>query len=122
MRGDGERLASHSTSLLTQLPPAVFEANAGDRRHFSGGMAPSVRVLKGPFTLAVEANRTYMAALDPDRLLAPFRREAGLEPRRPSYGNWESTGLDGHTAGLARIFAIVFTLLIAQSHPAFAEE
>jgi DUF1680 family protein len=31
--------------------------------------------------------------------LAPFRREAGLEPRKPAYGNWESGGLDGHTAG-----------------------
>ena len=34
-----------------------------------------------------------------DRLLAPFRREAKLEPRKPSYGNWENIGLDGHTAG-----------------------
>ena len=40
-----------------------------------------------------------MLALDPDRLLAPFRREAGLEPPKPSYENWESGGLDGHTAG-----------------------
>lgn len=59
----------------------------------------SVRLLDGPFTAAVDANRTYLLALDPDRLLAPFRREAGLEPRKPSYGNWESSGLDGHTAG-----------------------
>jgi uncharacterized protein len=59
----------------------------------------SVRLLDGPFTAAVAANRAYMLALDPDRLLAPFRREAGLEPRKPSYGNWENTGLDGHTAG-----------------------
>ena len=59
----------------------------------------SVRILKGPFTPAVEANRTYILALDPDRLLAPFRREAGLTPKKPSYGNWENIGLDGHTAG-----------------------
>ncbi|RYG48569.1 glycosyl hydrolase [bacterium] len=59
----------------------------------------SVRLLKGPFTTAVEANRKYLLALDPDRLLAPFRREAGLEPRKPSYENWENIGLDGHTAG-----------------------
>src|SRR4051812_38264872 len=43
----------------------------------------SVRLLDGPFRTAVEANREYMLALDPDRLLAPFRREAGLEPRKP---------------------------------------
>lgn len=59
----------------------------------------SVRLLKSPFTAAVTANQEYLLALDPDRLLAPFRREAGLQPRKPSYGNWESGGLDGHTAG-----------------------
>ena len=59
----------------------------------------SVRLLDSPFTKAVAANREYLLALEPDRLLAPFLREAGLEPRKPSYGNWESSGLDGHTAG-----------------------
>lgn len=59
----------------------------------------AVRLLESPFTTAVEANRAYLLAHDPDRLLAPFLREAGLEPRGEAYGNWESTGLDGHTAG-----------------------
>lgn len=59
----------------------------------------SVRLLDGPFADAVKANRTYLLSLEPDRLLAPFLREAGLEPRAKSYGNWESSGLDGHTAG-----------------------
>ncbi|HET8647511.1 MAG TPA: beta-L-arabinofuranosidase domain-containing protein, partial [Vicinamibacteria bacterium] len=34
-----------------------------------------------------------------DRLLAPYREEAGLGARAPRYPNWESSGLDGHTAG-----------------------
>jgi DUF1680 family protein len=59
----------------------------------------SVRLSDGPFATAAHANRVYLLALEPDRLLAPFRREAGLEPRKPSYGNWENGGLDGHTAG-----------------------
>ena len=59
----------------------------------------SVRLLDGPFAEAAKANRTYLLALDPDRLLAPFLREAGLEAKAKSYGNWESSGLDGHTAG-----------------------
>jgi len=59
-----------------------------------------VRLLPGsPFAAAVEADRAYILALDPDRLLAPFRREAGLPKKAESYGNWESGGLDGHTAG-----------------------
>jgi DUF1680 family protein len=60
----------------------------------------AVRLLPGsPFAEAVKANRTYVLALEPDRLLAPFRREAGLPAKAKPYGNWESGGLDGHTAG-----------------------
>lgn len=58
-----------------------------------------VRLLEGPFLEAVRANREYLLAHDPDRLLAPFRREAGMESKARPYGNWESSGLDGHTAG-----------------------
>ena len=59
----------------------------------------SVRLLDGPFADAVKANRTYLLALEPDRLLAPYLREAGLEPKTKPYGNWESSGLAGHTGG-----------------------
>lgn len=58
-----------------------------------------VRLLESPFFNAVEINRQYLLAHDIDRLLAPFRREAGLEAKAKPYGNWESMGLDGHTAG-----------------------
>jgi DUF1680 family protein len=59
----------------------------------------SVRLLDGYFKDAAAANRAYLLALDPDRLLAPFLREAGLTPKAKVYGNWESSGLDGHSAG-----------------------
>jgi DUF1680 family protein len=59
----------------------------------------SVRLLDGPFADAVKANRAYLLALEPDRLLAPYAREVGLEPKAKAYGNWESSGLAGHTAG-----------------------
>ncbi len=58
-----------------------------------------VRLLESPFLNAVRINRQYLLAHDPDRFLAPFRREAGLEPKARPYGNWESGGLDGHSAG-----------------------
>lgn len=35
-------------------------------------------------------NQEYLISLDPDRLLAWFRREAGLTPKAPVYGGWES--------------------------------
>ncbi|RZJ13501.1 MAG: glycosyl hydrolase [Rubrivivax sp.] len=59
----------------------------------------SVRLLDGPFLEAQSTDLRYLMALDADRLLAPFVREAGLPPRSPSYGNWESSGLDGHMGG-----------------------
>jgi len=58
-----------------------------------------IRLLESPFSEAVKANSQYLLVHDLDRLLAPFRREAGLEPKARPYGNWESIGLDGHTAG-----------------------
>lgn len=58
-----------------------------------------VRLLNSPFKLAQETDRKYMLSLDADRLLAPFLKEAGMEPTASNYGNWENTGLDGHIGG-----------------------
>jgi uncharacterized protein len=58
-----------------------------------------VRLLDGPFKRAQDLNLAYLRALEPDRLLAPYRAEAGLQPKAEKYPNWESSGLDGHTAG-----------------------
>ncbi|KQQ01528.1 MULTISPECIES: beta-L-arabinofuranosidase domain-containing protein [unclassified Rathayibacter] len=60
----------------------------------------SVRLLPGEFADAQATGLRYLLELDPDRLLAPFLREAGL-PTAEGYGNWESGGLDGHIAGHA---------------------
>lgn len=69
-----------------------------------------VQLLKSPFLSAEQTDLKYMLKLAPDRLLAPFLREAGLTPKAKSYGNWENSGLDGHTAGhyltaLAQMYA-----------------
>ncbi len=57
-----------------------------------------VQLLDGPFLHAQNLNKEYLLSLDTEKLLAPFRREAGL-PFKETYGNWESTGLDGHMGG-----------------------
>lgn len=57
-----------------------------------------VRLTDGPFAEAQRRARQTALALDPDRLLAPYRREAGLSTG-PGYGGWEADGLDGHTLG-----------------------
>lgn len=59
----------------------------------------AVRLTASPFLEAQQTDLRYIMALNPDRLLAPFLREAGLTPKEASYGNWESTGLDGHMGG-----------------------
>ncbi|WP_442590830.1 beta-L-arabinofuranosidase domain-containing protein [Pedobacter sp. AW31-3R] len=59
----------------------------------------SVRLLESPFLQAQQTDMKYMLSLDPDRLLAPFLREAGLAAKKESYPNWENTGLDGHIGG-----------------------
>ncbi|MQA40883.1 glycoside hydrolase family 127 protein [Rugamonas aquatica] len=58
-----------------------------------------VRLGDSPFLEAQRTDLHYLLEMEPDRLLAPFLREAGLPPKQPSYGNWESTGLDGHLGG-----------------------
>jgi DUF1680 family protein len=59
----------------------------------------AVRLLNGPMLRAQQADLATVLELDPDRLLAPILREAGLPLRAEPYGNWESSGLDGHIAG-----------------------
>ena len=58
-----------------------------------------VQLLDSPFKDAMEVDLDYLMKMDPDRLLAPFLREAGLKPKAESYPNWENTGLDGHIGG-----------------------
>lgn len=71
-------------------------ANAKDLEFFP---LKDVRLLESPFKHAQDLDLVYVMAMDPDKLLAPFLREAGLEVKKQSYGNWESTGLDGHIGG-----------------------
>ncbi|MES2277241.1 MAG: glycoside hydrolase family 127 protein [Bacteroidota bacterium] len=84
-----------STACLVWLTIAV---NAQDHT-LQRFPLTEVRLLKSPFLDAEQTDMNYMLKLDPDRLLAPFLREAGLVPKAASYGNWENTGLDGHIGG-----------------------
>lgn len=58
-----------------------------------------VRLLDGPFKHAQELDHDYLLEVEPDRLLAWYRKEAGLTPKAPVYGGWESKGVAGHTLG-----------------------
>ena len=49
-----------------------------------------VRLLDGPFLEAQKRDEAYLLKLEPDRMLHNFRVNAGLEPKAPVYGGWES--------------------------------
>ena len=59
----------------------------------------NVRLTKSPFKHAEEMDIQYLLGINPDRLLAPYLKEAGLTPKAENYTNWENTGLDGHIGG-----------------------
>jgi DUF1680 family protein len=56
-----------------------------------------VKLLDGLFKHARDLNIEVLLKYDVDRLLAPYRKVAGLPEKAESYPNWE--GLDGHIAG-----------------------
>lgn len=58
-----------------------------------------VKLLDSPFKAAMQRDGRYLLSLEPDRLLAPYLKEADLEPKGENYGGWENTGLDGHSLG-----------------------
>ncbi|MDT0646611.1 glycoside hydrolase family 127 protein [Zunongwangia sp. F260] len=58
-----------------------------------------VQLHESAFKNAQDVDLEYILKLNPDRLLFPFLREAGLAPKAESYPNWENTGLDGHIGG-----------------------
>lgn len=58
-----------------------------------------IHITDGPMAHAQQTNVKYLLAMDPDRLLSPYLREAGIQTKAQSYGNWENTGLDGHIGG-----------------------
>ena len=60
-----------------------------------------VRLLDGPFRDAMLRDKTYLLALDPDRLLHNFRVTAGLSSTAKPLGGWEKPDceLRGHSVG-----------------------
>ena len=70
-----------SLAILLALAIELPVASAADRPSpLPAKLVPlsSVRLLDGTFADAVKVNRAYLLVLDPNRLLAPFLREAGL--------------------------------------------
>ena len=70
---------------------------AQDRLYSDEFPLGDVLLLDGPLQRARDLNIQTLLQYDCDRLLAPYRIQAGLEPRKKAYPNWD--GLDGHVGG-----------------------
>ncbi len=82
--------------LILALPAA---AQVTPNTKLQGFKLQDVKLLPSIFKDAETTDLHYIMELKPDKLLAPYLREAGLKPKAESYGNWENTGLDGHIGG-----------------------
>src|SRR5215831_14969007 len=61
----------------------------------------AVRLTGGPLKHAQDLDAEYLLKLEPDRMMAYYRKRAGLEPKAEGYGGWDgdSRNLTGHIAG-----------------------
>ena len=75
----------------------VMTSRAQDKLYADEFPLGDVTLLDGPLKKARDLNIKTLLQYDCDRLLAPYRKEAGLEPRAKTYPNWD--GLDGHVGG-----------------------
>jgi DUF1680 family protein len=111
------------TTLTAALPAAPAFLSASEKRVADG---EATRFMVRPFDLedvrlhrsevleALEVNRRYLMALDPDRLLHTFRVNAGLSSSAQPLGGWEApeNELRGHFTGH---FLSACALLAAQT-------
>ncbi len=70
---------------------------AQDKLYINEFPLADVKLLEGPFQHARDLNIAVLLKYDVDRLLAGYRKEAGLPEKAKSYANWD--GLDGHVGG-----------------------
>ena len=61
----------------------------------------SVRLTGGPLKQAQDLDAAYLLKLEPDRMMAYYRKRAGLSPKAEGYPGWDGDGrnLTGHIAG-----------------------
>ena len=74
-----------------------LETMAQDKLYQDEFPLGDIVLLDGPLKHARDLNIANLLKYDCDRMLAPYRKEAGLAPRKPTYPNWD--GLDGHVGG-----------------------
>jgi DUF1680 family protein len=89
----------HAQSYLPEWNDARFKVKPVVPMKAYAFDLTEVRLLDGPFRVAMAADQKYLLSIDPDRLLSGFRSHSGLKPKGALYEGWESSGLAGHTLG-----------------------
>src|SRR5688572_20145450 len=98
-------MISRRLFLLSASAVALAAATMGRARSVLGPIRvrpvplDTVRLKPSIFLRAVEADRRFLLAVEPDRLLHNFHASAGLEPKGATYGGWEARGIAGHSLG-----------------------
>ena len=83
--------------VINVILMCFLRLRAQDRLYPNTFPLSDVTLPDGMFKHARDLNIEVLLQYDVDRLLAPYRKEAGLPEKAPGYPNWE--GLDGHIAG-----------------------
>ena len=106
-RREALKLLGAGAAIAVSVPAASASltdiAGRPARTHYFA--LTDVRLRAGPFLAAQRLDANYLLEIEPDRLLHNFRMNAGLEPRAPLYGGWESVEpwieirCHGHTLG-----------------------
>ena len=81
----------------------------------------SVRLTGGPLKHAQDLDAAYLLKLEPDRMMAYYRKRAGLAPKAEGYPGWDGDGrnLTGHIAG--HYLSGVSLMFAATGAPRFKE-
>ena len=85
------------TFTILLLVCAATGINAQDKLYPNEFPLSQITLLEGPLKHARDLNIETLLKYDCDRLMAPYRKEAGLTPKAKCYPNWD--GLDGHVGG-----------------------
>jgi len=93
------KVIAATMSALACVATTSWAAPNVDAHEIEAFRLQDVRVTSATLLHAQMLAKDYLLGLDADRLLAPYYKEAGLQPLAPNYPNWEDTGLDGHIGG-----------------------
>ncbi len=91
------RAICFKTLVFTIVVNTATSIFAQDKLYTNEFPLGDVKLLDGVFKSSQDLNTTTLLKYNMDRLLAPYRKEAGLTAKATSFVNW--IGLDGHVAG-----------------------